>query len=216
MSKEFFRGVAGKWDEIRKTMYTDEVRNKAIESCKLEQGQRAVDVGAGTGFVTEALLERGVPTVAVDHSFPMLEQLRKKFTNSNLLNIKIGTGERIPLLANRFDAALANMSLHHAENPDKMIIEMTRVLKPGGRMAITDLDAHKYEWLRDEHHDRWMGFDRKDVEKWLKEAGLTEVRVAAIAGEACSAKAPDGKEVKVGIFLATAQKPTTPSMRTLS
>ncbi len=47
----------------------------------------------------------------------------------------------------------------------------------GGRLIITDLDAHRPTFLREEHHDRWMGFRRMDVQGWLEAAGLRAVTV---------------------------------------
>jgi ubiquinone/menaquinone biosynthesis C-methylase UbiE len=56
------------------------------------------------------------------------------------------------------------MLLHHVENPKVAIKEMVRILKPGGMIVITDLDEHKFEFLKTEQHDRWMGFKREDVQ----------------------------------------------------
>lgn len=54
----------------------------------------------------------------------------------------------------------ANMCPHHVENPPEAIREMARVVQPGGRLVITDLEPHDFTFLREEHHDRWMGFAR--------------------------------------------------------
>jgi len=42
---------------------------------------------------------------------------------------------------------MANMFLHHVEKPGQAILEMTRILKPGGKLVIADLDRHDYEFL---------------------------------------------------------------------
>ena len=47
----------------------------------------------------------------------------------------------------------------------------------GGRLIITDLDAHRHTFLREEHHDRATGFRRMDGQGWLEAAGLRAVTV---------------------------------------
>jgi len=74
------------------------------------------------------------------------------------------------------------MCLHHVENPLAAIKEMRRILKRGGKLVITDMDEHQFEFLRAEQHDRWLGFKREDVKRWFLEAGLKNVTVNA-AGE---------------------------------
>ena len=54
---------------------------------------------------------------------------------------------------------------------------MVRILKPGGELVITDMDEHEFKFLKEEHHDRWMGFKREDVRRWFEEAGLKNVIV---------------------------------------
>jgi ubiquinone/menaquinone biosynthesis C-methylase UbiE len=60
------------------------------------------------------------------------------------------------------------MYLHHVELPSEAIKEMVRILKPGGKLVVTDLDEHAFEFLKEEHHDKWMGFRRDDIERWFK------------------------------------------------
>jgi ubiquinone/menaquinone biosynthesis C-methylase UbiE len=72
------------------------------------------------------------------------------------------------------DAAFANMVLHHAEHPTAMLREMARVVRPGGRVAITDEVEHPYAWMREEHADVWLGFGREQVEHFFAAAGLSE------------------------------------------
>ena len=70
------------------------------------------------------------------------------------------------------DAAFANMVLHHAEDPEQMLREMARIVRPGGTVAITDEVAHPYAWMREEHADVWLGFERGQVERYFAAAGL--------------------------------------------
>ena len=83
---------------------------------------------------------------------------------------------------------------------------MARTLKPGGKLVITDLDSHDFEFLREEHHDRWMGFEREDVKRWFEEANLTNVAIDS-AGEDCCAESSCGDEsATVSIFVASGVK----------
>ena len=71
------------------------------------------------------------------------------------------------------DAAFANMVLHHAEDPGAMLAEMARIVKPGGVVAIVDEVEHPFTWMREEHADVWLGFEKGQVEGFFREAGLT-------------------------------------------
>jgi len=72
--------------------------------------------------------------------------------------------------------------------------------------VITDLDEHGFEFLRSEHHDRWMGFVREDVRRWFEEAGLLDVAVDSV-GESCTSQSNSGSETaSVSIFVASGTK----------
>ena len=83
---------------------------------------------------------------------------------------------------------------------------MARVVKPGGKLVVTDLDEHTFEFLRTEQHDRWMGFRRADVQAWFASAGLQNV-VVDCAGVDCCADSTCGSEhANVSIFVASGVK----------
>jgi ubiquinone/menaquinone biosynthesis C-methylase UbiE len=120
---------------------------------------------------------------------------------------RLSDGESLPLADASVDYVFANMYLHHVASPADAIQEMVRVLRPGGALAITDLDAHEFAFLRDEHHDRWLGFPRTDVEHWFGEAGATAVEVTS-AGTTCDATSAAGDtQASITIFLAIGRRP---------
>jgi len=100
---------------------------------------------------------------------------------------------------------LANMVLHHAPDPPRAISEMARALKPGGTLVITDADTHTHEWLRTEQHDRWLGFDRADIARWFRDAGLDNVSVND-THELCSPSSQCGTKTAITIFIAQGRK----------
>src|SRR5918911_3989390 len=77
-SRSYFAAVASEWDSLRSDFFSERVREAALEALDVKSGSRAADVGAGTGFMTEALLDRGLTVVAVDESPEMLSVLRRK------------------------------------------------------------------------------------------------------------------------------------------
>ncbi len=205
-SKVYFDQIGSRWDELRQSFFSEAVRDKALALADVRPGQLAADIGAGTGFLTEGLIRRGLRVIAVDQSAVMLDAMRQRFSAEDAIDYRQGDAERLPLDDASVDVVFANMLLHHVENPPTAIAEMMRILKPGGRVVITDLDEHNYTFLRDEQHDRWLGFKRAEVERWLTEAGFERVRVVGTNDHCCSASTQGDQRADVTIFAAMGRK----------
>ena len=206
----YFDRVAEQWDAMRARFFSEAVRERALEAAGVRPGALAADIGAGTGFMAEGLLRRGLRVIAVEPSAAMRAQMARKFAGAEGLELREGTAEALPLPDASVDYAFANMCLHHVERPPLAIREMARILRPGGVLVVTDLDEHRFEFLRTEHHDRWLGFRREEVARWFREAGLVDVRVEC-AGEDCCARANAGDAyARVSIFVASGRKPGPP------
>jgi len=202
-SQGYFDRVAARWDRMRESFFSAAVRERALAGVR--PGRVAAHIGAG--FMTERLLNRGLRVIAIEPSAAMHAQMARKFAGVEGLEIREGTAEALPLPDASVDYAFANMCLHHVEHPPRAIREMARILRPGGVLVVTDLDEHRFEFLRTEHHDRWLGFRREEVARWFREAGLVDVRVEC-AGEDCCARACSGDAYAwVSIFLASGRKP---------
>ncbi len=205
-SKKYFETVADQWDTMREGFFSENVRKKAFDTASLQPGRLAADIGAGTGFITEGLIEKGLKVIAVDQSKAMLDKLKLKFPSCAQIECRVGEAEKLPVEDDSVDYVFANMFLHHVENPLQAITEMTRILKPGGKLVITDLDEHDFDFLRTEHHDRWMGFKREDVKRWFLEARLKKVSLDC-AGEKCSSESnSSGENAAIDIFVASGEK----------
>jgi len=190
---------------MREGFFSEKVREKALAVAGVQPGRLAVDVGAGTGFIAEGLLRRGLRVIAVDPSPAMLAEMRRKFNGGRIAYL-LGDAEALPLGDGSVEYAFANMCLHHVEHPLRAIREMARILRPGGALVITDLDEHPFEFLREEHHERWLGFQREDIRRWLTEAGLRDV-IVECAGENCCAPSQSGEEyASISIFVASGEK----------
>jgi ubiquinone/menaquinone biosynthesis C-methylase UbiE len=205
-NKDFFEKVANQWDEMRKSFFSDNVREKALAVSDVESGQLAADIGAGTGFITEALVQKGLKVIAVDQSGAMLEEMKKKLSSYQTIDYRIGESNDLPIPEETVDAIFSNMYLHHVESPLVAIKEMVRVLKRGGKIVITDMDTHEYEFLRKEHHDRWMGFKREDIERWFAEAQLQNVQIDCLGEDCCAESDCLNEKASISIFIASGTK----------
>lgn len=208
-SKEYFNQVAEKWDEMREDLFSTQIRNIAFSHVNFSAGQLAADIGAGTGFITEGLLEKGLEVIAVDQSDFMLKIIKKKFPHLNRIHCRAGVAEKLPIPNNFVNYCFANMCLHHVDSPLQAIKEMARILKPEGKIIITDLDKHNHKFLQAEQHARWLGFHKGELEQWFLEAGLKNIDVK-YSGEKCYSKSQSNQyEVEMSILIALGEKPTT-------
>ncbi|MHB1295391.1 MAG: arsenite methyltransferase [Anaerolineae bacterium] len=205
-SAAYFDEVAAQWDTMRRAFFSDAVRTKTLEMARVEPGKLAVDAGAGSGFVTETLAARGLRVIGVDQSAAMLEEMSRRLSHLEGVTYRLGVAEALPLDDEAADYAFGNMYLHHVDEPAAAIRELVRVLKPGGKLVLTDLDEHTFTFLRTEHHDRWMGFRRADVRQWFEDAGLRDVRVESVGENCCATSGCGCEQASVSIWAACGAK----------
>ena len=162
---------------------------------------RIADLGAGDGTLSRLLARQAESVHCVDNSPRMVQVGRALAKNEHLRNLTyvLGNIEKVPLPDRSIDLALLSQALHHAENPRQALAEAFRILKPGGRLLILDLRAHRFEKARELYADRWLGFKENELHDWIEEAGFSQSEVRVVA-----------KEVKEPCFetiLATGMKP---------
>jgi ubiquinone/menaquinone biosynthesis C-methylase UbiE len=78
-SKQYFDDVSKEWDSMRQSFFSDSVRERMCDAVQVKAGETAADVGAGTGFVTEELLKRGLRVIAMDQSREISMYCSKSF-----------------------------------------------------------------------------------------------------------------------------------------
>lgn len=205
-SKEYFDEVASNWDNMRNDFFSDEVRLAAYKTADVEEGKIAADIGAGTGYISEGLIQKNMKIIAVDQSEEMLNLLKDKFSCYKDLKCIQGVGESLPIEDNSVDYVFANMFLHHVQNPSLVIKEMQRILKSGGKLVITDLDEHNFEFLKTEQYDVWMGFDRQKIKEWFEDTGLHNVTVNCVGSNCCSDSNSRCEKASISIFIAYGEK----------
>src|SRR5947207_8421972 len=127
MSQGLSFGVAADlYDEMRPTYPPD-----AVRWALGERPRRVVDLGAGTGILTRALLDLGHEVVPVEPDPGMRDRLGRATPGLTAL---AGSAERIPLPDGSADAVLAGQAYHWFE-PEPAHREVARVLAPGGVFA---------------------------------------------------------------------------------
>jgi len=99
----------------------------------LHAGRTVLDVGAGTGKLTRALVETGARVIAVEPGEAMLGQLRHAVPRAEAL---LGAAENIPLADDSVDALTVGQAFHWFRH-DEALPELHRVLRTGGGIALS-------------------------------------------------------------------------------
>jgi phosphatidylethanolamine/phosphatidyl-N-methylethanolamine N-methyltransferase len=112
--------------------------HEVIESLNLRPGNRVLEVGVGTGIALDAYPPYANVT-AIDPSADMLACAKKRVTENNWRHIELKQGDALNLdyADNSFDYVTSFHVLTVVPDPYRMMSEMVRVCKPGGRIALT-------------------------------------------------------------------------------
>ncbi len=189
-------GAAVRWlDELGSWPFYEAYKRRSIELLDLHPGERALDVGCGTGDVVVSIAQiTGTPGCAVglDSSETMIDEARRRTRELGLpVEVVVGDAHSLPFEDGSFDACRADRVLQHLERPLEALGEMVRVTRSGGRVLVVDPDyetlvidvperaiSRKIEAYRRDHELR-NGALAHRMPRLLREAGMENVRVEA-------------------------------------
>jgi SAM-dependent methyltransferase len=124
-------------DRVRAEPAYVSYKGRVAELLRPVAGGRYLELGTGTGDDARAFEDRqGVRVTGVDASATMVEEARRR----GLRNVLVADAHELPFEDAAFDGAWADRVFQHLESPEAALAEMSRVVRPGGRIVVADPD----------------------------------------------------------------------------
>jgi len=228
---------------------TNRVDVKAAAGAEPLAGLNILDVGCGGGLLTERLARMGAHVVGIDAAQASIDAAQAHLANDQFLmgRVKYSVGTVEDYLATheskRFDAVVASEVIEHVSNPANFVAACSSLTSDGGSLFITTINRTMRSYLgailAAEYalrllpvgtHD-WNKFvTPEEVEKWLKEAGCSKIRLVhgmfyipflnkwtwipdtAVNYAIHAVKVPSPSSTSASAAAAAADSPSTPSV----
>lgn len=143
-----FDGVAARYDLMNNLMAPGQVqgwRRATVEALDLPTGAKVLDLAAGTGTSTAALVESGLRAVAADFSLGMMAEGRRRQEHVPFVG---GDAEHLPFADDVFDGAVISFGLRNVQDPRRGISELRRVVRPGGVVVVCEFSTPVHRVFR--------------------------------------------------------------------
>ncbi|TAL95138.1 MAG: class I SAM-dependent methyltransferase [Rhodanobacter sp.] len=204
---ERFNTIASEWDSDPGRVLMAQKVARAMRTALSPTGrEQALEFGAGTGLVTLLMAPTLAHVTALDSSAGMLDVLRQKCESKQLTQVETIEGmvpDQLP--DTRYDLIYSSMTMHHVDDVPALLKTLADHVKPGGRIALADLDAEDGGFHHEAKGVVHHGFARDTFGNWLRDAGFADVRFSTAF--TVSREADDGTVQDYPIFLAIASQP---------
>jgi demethylmenaquinone methyltransferase/2-methoxy-6-polyprenyl-1,4-benzoquinol methylase len=146
-----FDAVAEHYDRMNAVMTFGQERRwrrVVVASLGVGAGDIVLDLAAGTGASSVGIAATGATVIACDFSQGMLAVGRRRHPQ---LSMVAGDGLSLPFADHGFDAVTVSFGLRNVADVDRVLGELARVTKPGGRLAVLETSAPRRQPLRAGH-----------------------------------------------------------------
>lgn len=198
----YFEANAHEWDRLRRLHLPEQdIEARMVAMLGDAPVGLFIDMGTGSGRMLEIFAGRYQEAIGYDLSHEMLAIARAKLEAAGVAHAQVRHGDifTLPLEARCADVVCLHQVLHFLAEPGAAVAEAARLLKPGGRLIISDFAPHELEFLREEHAHRRLGFSDMEVADWCSASGLSLQRV-----ETLSPSPSDKERLAVKIWLCVA------------
>lgn len=201
-----FNQAAANWDgQADRRRHSEEVATAILAQAGLSTEAEVLEFGCGTGVMTFLLRPHVRTVTATDTAQGMLKVVGEKIRTSGVRGVRTHllqgvAGEELPAC----DAIVSNMALHHIADLPELFGRFYASLRPGGTVALADLEPDGGLFHPDPAGVFHNGFEHATLQKWLEDAGFSAVRFYETPR--MRKKAADGVEREFAFFLAVAQK----------
>jgi len=131
-SWDLFDRLADRYDEV--VPFFAGFAEELVRLLAVRPGIAILDVGTGRGAIAGAALQAGCRVVAVDPAARMIELVAARYPG---VGAQMMNGQDLDFADSTFDLAIAGFVLHLVDDPDLLLAEMRRVVRPGGQVALT-------------------------------------------------------------------------------
>ncbi len=173
-AQRFYRQLSKVYDTwLRDLFWNERMRAYGLEMAGLHAGMEVLDVGCGTGFLSEGILEVTPSVWGLDITPEQLRRARRKLS----IPLVRGDAENLPFRAERFDAVLSSGSIEYWPDPVRALREMVRVLRPGGVAMVggpTRPRDRLYRLLAD---NMMLFYDEDEAIEMFAVAGFEDIQV---------------------------------------
>ncbi len=200
MSHDFFAAKAAIYEQNPQRVDNVVAIGQAIKAqVALQRDMQLLDFGSGTGLLLQQIAPLVAKITAVDVSPSMNAQLRAKAPDIGC-QLEVLEQDLLKTPLNRqFDGIISSMTLHHIADIPALLREFHRLLKPGGFIALADLDIEDGSFHTEDTGVFHCGFDRADITAKAQAAGFTQVQVV----DASVVQKPQGQ---YPVFLLTGRR----------
>jgi ubiquinone/menaquinone biosynthesis C-methylase UbiE len=137
------------YDLLSRVLGIGKAHQTLLERAELADGQRVLEIGSGTGNLTlrAKRASPGAELVGVDPDPLALARAQRKLHGERGIRFDHGYAQKLPYADGEFDRVLSSLMLHHLDSDAKAaaLAEAFRVLRPGGRLHLVDVDANTTE-----------------------------------------------------------------------
>ena len=201
MTPETFDERAATWDDEEHLRRASQVADLLRATLPLTPTTRLLDYGAGTGLLSQHLVDDVGHLVVADPSEGMRAVARGKVDSgvlpgAEIIDLDLARDAAPDHL--EVDVIAAMMALHHVPDLPPVLDAFARLLSPGGHLAIVDLEAEDGSF-HGEGFEGHHGFDQDQLTAWLTAAGFSPPRFR-------HAVAITKEDRSYGLFLAVAQR----------